>query len=144
MKELKPIDKVYLEDYDLYVKKYLTLAEIQNIVDNIMQFDTWAEREKTKNLMIFIYATGIGQNEDKVNEIDYELYVENGVFTAVRHAVENTHLIESALRYSESTMRALYQIVDHLPELLQPIEKVVNERVKKAVTKRGTNKSAKK
>lgn len=144
MKELKPIDKVYLEDYDLYVKKYLTLAEIQNIVDNIMQFDTWAEREKTKNLMIFIYATGIGQNEEEVNKIDYDLYAENGVFKAINTIIENVDLIDEGLKYSESTMRALYQISEHLPELLKPIEKVVNERTKKAVTKRGTNKPTKK
>lgn len=144
MKELKPIDKVYLEELDLHVRRYLTLAEIQNIINNIMEFDTWAEREKTKNLMIFLYATDFGQDEEKVNSIDYDLYAQNGAFKAVNAIVENINLVDEGLKYSESTMRALYQISNHLPELLEPIEKVVNERVKKVVTKRGTNKSAKK
>lgn len=128
MKELKPIETIYLEKYDLHVKPFLTLAEIQNIVNNIMQFDTWAEREKTKNLMIFLYATDYGQDEDKVNEIDYDLFAQNEVFDTVNDLVFNTYLVDEALKYSESTMRALYQISEHLPELLAPLQKVVKKR----------------
>jgi hypothetical protein len=49
MKELKPIEDVYIEELDLYVKKYLTLAQIENIAQNVARFETWAEREKQKS-----------------------------------------------------------------------------------------------
>lgn len=125
MKELKRIDDVYIESLDLYVKKYLTLAQIENIAQNVAQFETWAEREKTKNLMMFIYATGIEGDEEKVNAIDYDLYQENGVFWLVEDVIANSYLIDVAIDYTCSTVRALYQLANHLPEIVKPLKEVM-------------------
>ena len=125
MKELKPIENVYIEELDLYVKKYLTLAQIENIAQNVAQFETWAEREKTKNLMTFIYAAGIEEDDEKANAIDYDLYQENGVFEKVNAVIANSNLIDKAIEYTCSTIRALYQLSNHLPEILKPLKDVM-------------------
>lgn len=125
MKELKRTEDVYIEELDLYVKRYLTLAQIENIAQNVAQFETWAEREKTKNLIMFIYATGIEGEEDKINAIDYELYQENGVFWKVEDKIANAYLIDEAIEYTCSTVRALYQLANHLPEIVKPLKEVM-------------------
>ena len=125
MKELKRIEDVYIEEFDLYVKKYLTLAQIENIAQNVAQFETWAEREQTKNLMTFTYATGIEGDEEKVNAIDYDLYQENGVFEKVNATIANSCLIDKAIEYTCSTVRALYQLSNHLPEIVKPLKEVM-------------------
>lgn len=125
MKELKRIDDVYIEELDLYVKRCLTLAQIENIAQNVAQFETWAEREKTKNLMMFIYATGIEGDENKINAIDYDLYQENRVFSMVQQRIVNDYLIDEAIEYTCSTVRALYQLANHLPEIVKPLKEVM-------------------
>ena len=40
MKEIKAMDKVYLEEYDVHVNPYLTYAQIQAIVNGVKSLDS--------------------------------------------------------------------------------------------------------
>lgn len=125
MKELKKPERVYIEEFDIYVKPRLSDAEIQQIANNVIKFKTWAEREKTMNLMMFIYATEMADKPDEVNALDYDLMNECGVFSAIWHNIQNAYSVVDAIDFSESTLLALSQIADNLPEMLKPIGEVL-------------------
>jgi len=132
MKELKKPERIYIEEFDIYVKPRLSDAEIQQICNNVIKFKTWAERERTMNLMMFIYATEIADKEDEVNALDYDLMQECGVFSAVWHNIQNAYSVVDAIDFSESTLLALSQIAENLPEMLKPIGEVLKRHGKSA------------
>ena len=125
MKELKKPERIYIEDFDIYVKPRLLDAEIQKICNNVIKFKTWAEREKTINLMTFIYATEIADKEDEINALNYDLMSECGVFEKVKEMVVNSGDVYKAVAFSESILLALSQIAENLPEMLEPIKEVL-------------------
>lgn len=129
MKELQKPERIYIEKFDIYVKPRLSDAEIQQIANNVIKFKTWAEREKTMNLMMFIYATEIS-DEDEINALDYDLMNECGVFSAVWNTIHNAHSILDAIEFSESILLALSQIAENLPEMLKPIGEVLKRHGK--------------
>lgn len=129
MKELQKPERIYIEEFDIYVKPRLSDAEIQQIANNVIKFKTWAERERTMNLMMFVYATEIS-DEDEINALDYDLMNECGVFNTVRSTIHNAYSILDAIEFSESTLLALSQIAENLPEMLKPIGEVLKRHGK--------------
>ena len=129
MKELQKPERIYIEKFDIYVKPRLSDAEIQQIANNVIKFKTWAEREKTMNLMMFIYATEIS-DEDEINALDYDLMNECGVFDTVWNTIHNASSILDAIEFSESILLALSQIAENLPEMLKPIGEVLKRHGK--------------
>lgn len=129
MKELQKPERIYIEEFDIYVKPRLSDAEIQQIANNVIKFKTWAEREKTMNLMMFIYATEIS-DEDEINALDYDLMNECGVFNTVWNTIHNADSILDAIEFSESILLALSQIAENLPEMLKPIGEVLKRHGK--------------
>lgn len=130
MKELQKPERIYIEEFDIYVKPRLSDAEIQQIANNVIKLKTWAEREKTMNLMLFIYATEMADKPDEINALDYDLMNECGVFSAVWHNVKNAYSIVDAIDFSESILLALSQIAENLPEMLKPIGEVLKRHGK--------------
>ena len=59
MKEIKAMDKAYLDGYDVYVNPYLTYAQIQAIVNGVKGLDSWAEREQNIDMCVLAFATDI-------------------------------------------------------------------------------------
>ena len=129
MKELQKPERIYIEEFDIYVKPRLSDAEIQQIANNVIKFKTWAERERTMNLMMFIYATEIS-DEDEINALDYDLMNECGVFNTVWNTIQNASSILDAIEFSESILLALSQIAENLPEMLKPIGEVLKRHGK--------------
>ena len=129
MKELQKPERIYIEEFDIYVKPRLSDAEIQQIANNVIKFKTWAERERTMNLMMFIYATEMS-DEDEINALDYDLMNECGVFNTVWNTIHNAHSILDAIEFSESILLALSQIAENLPEMLKPIGEVLKRHGK--------------
>ena len=129
MKELQKPERIYIEKFDIYVKPRLSDAEIQQIANNVIKFKTWAERERTMNLMMFVYATEIS-DEDEINALDYDLMNECGVFNTVWNTIHNASSILDAIEFSESILRALSQIAENRPEMLKPIGEVLKRHGK--------------
>lgn len=123
MKEIKNLEPVYLEEYDIHVNRYLTYAQIQQIVNAVIKFDTWAERQQNIDMLILYHATDI--DAKKLEEIGIDTMVASGVLDMVKNCVENLWDIEDAIRYTESTQRALAQIINKLPEYSKQIEDVI-------------------
>ena len=130
MKELQKPERIYIEKFDIYVKPRRWDAEIQQIANNVIKFKTWAERERTMNLMMFIYATEMADKPDEINALDYDLMNECGVFNTVWNTIQNAYSILDAIEFSESILLALSQIAENLPEMLKPIGEVLKRHGK--------------
>lgn len=129
MKEIKAIDPVYIDEFDIYVNPYLTYDQIQQIVNAVIKFDTWAEREQNIDLLVLYHATDIGK--EKIEELGHDVLLQSGLISAVNKQVMNLYSIHEAIEYTESTVRALAQIVKMLPEKMKDIEKVIQRGANK-------------
>ena len=122
MKEIKIQESIQLKDYDVTVNTYLTYAQIQQIVDGIKTMDNWAERQINIDMGILYHSTDIGK--EKIEELGHDALLQSGLIDEVKAHVKNVRQIYEAIEYTESTQRALAQILKQLPELSKKLEKV--------------------
>ena len=125
MKEIKAIDKVYLEEFDVYVNPYLTYAQIQAIVNGVKGLDSWAEREQNIDMCVLAFATDIPT--EKLEELGHDALLQSGLINAVMGEIKNLHNVYEAIEYTESTKRALAQIIKALPKYQEQLDAVVKK-----------------
>ena len=125
MKEIKAMDKVYLEEFDVYVNPYLTYAQIQAIVNGVKGLDSWAEREQNIDMCVLAFATDIPT--DKLEEVGHDALLQSGLINAVCGEIKNLFSVYEAIEYTESTKRALAQIIKALPKYQEQIDAVVKK-----------------
>lgn len=125
MKEIKAMDKVYLEEYDVHVNPYLTYAQIQAIVNGVKGLDSWAEREQNIDMCVLAFATDIPT--EKLEELGHDALLQSGLINAVMWEIKNLHCVYEAIEYTESTKRALAQIIKALPKYQEQLDAVVKK-----------------
>lgn len=125
MKEIKAMDKVYLEEYDVYVNPYLTYAQIQAIVNGVKGLDSWAEREQNIDMCVLAFATDIPT--EKLEELGHDALLQSGLINAVCGEIKNLFSVYEAIEYTESTKRALAQIIKALPKYQEQFDAVVKK-----------------
>lgn len=123
MKEIKAMDKIYLEEYDVHVNPYLTYAQIQAIVNAVKQFNTWSARQQNIDMLVLHYATDI--DKDELENYGHEHWLESGLIEEVDGRVRNIVEVYDALRYEESPMRVIMQIAKEMPEFSQKVDMVM-------------------
>lgn len=112
--------------YDIEVKRYLSLAEIQTIVNGTITFTTWAEREQNIDMMLLLLATNIG--EEVIQEKGHDYFLNTGIIKYVKEQVENFDKIAEAIKWTESTERSLAQILKVLNAEFKKISKNGNKK----------------
>ena len=125
MKEIKAMDKVYLGEFDVYVNPYLTYAQIQAIVNGVKGLDSWAEREQNIDMCVLAFATDIPT--EKLEELGHDALLQSGLINAVCGEIKNLFSVYEAIEYTESTKRALAQIIKALPKYQEQIDAVVKK-----------------
>lgn len=125
MKEIKAMDKVYLEGYDVHVNPYLTYAQIQAIVNGVKGLDGWAEREQNIDMCVLALATDIPT--EKLEELGHDALLQSGLITEVKGEIQNLYRVREAIEYTESTKRALAQIIKALPKYQEQLDAVVKK-----------------
>ena len=123
MKEIKYENQVELLDFGIKVNQYLTYSQIQQIVNAVIKFDTWAERQQNIDMLVLYHATDIGK--DGIESYTHDEWLQSGIIDAVKNNIKNYIKIKEAVEYTESTQRALAQIIKRLPEMVGPLEKVM-------------------
>ena len=125
MKEIKAMDKAYLDGYDVYVNRYLTYAQIQAIVNGVKGLDSWAEREQNIDMCVLAFATDIPT--EKLEELGHDALLQSGLINAVCGEIKNLFSVYEAIEYTESTKRALAQIIKALPKYQEQLDAVVKK-----------------
>ena len=114
MKELKELAPIYLEEFDIHVKRYLSLSQIQKIINEVLQVDNFEERESIIDYLILCYTTDIGQK--KIDELGPDILLQSGLIDEVKLNIRNLHQLLDGIIYHESTGKALREISKRIPE----------------------------
>lgn len=123
MKEIKDIPMVYLEKYDVNVKPFLTLAEIQAIANAIKPNMSWAARQKIIDMSILELCTDM---TEKDLETPHDLLYGSGLIGDVRGCIANVTEIDRAIVYESSWIKLLYVFAKELPKY----QKILESKVK--------------
>lgn len=121
MKEIKALEDIYLKEFDVYVKPYLTYAQIQNIINSTVHMNSWAERQQNIDMLVLYYTTDIDKSQ--LQELDHVVLLQSGLIDAVRNNVKNYNIIEEAIDYTTSIQRSLTTMVKELSKKLETLEK---------------------
>ena len=121
MKEIKVIEPVYLKDFDVEVNSYLTYAQIQNIVNAVCQFDSWADREQNIDILLLYYTTNL--TKEDIEEYGHEALLQSGIIDEVRANVKNFSQIREAISYTQSVEKSLASISKQLPNIVEDVKK---------------------
>ena len=106
MKEIKAMDKVYLHKYGIEVKPYLTVSEIQAIVNGVNSLKSWGERQISIDLCTLMFATNI--EKEKLEEIGHDTLLQSGLIDAVKAEIERLNTeTKAAIDKAERFMREL-------------------------------------
>ena len=96
MNDLKQFTSLdYLQDYDIHVRRYLTLAQIQKIVNAVKIFDMWSERQQNIDLLTLVYATDI--TPEQIEELGHDILLESGLIDAVKAKIINFGDVQKAI-----------------------------------------------
>ena len=125
MKEIKAMDKVYLEEFDVYVNPYLTYAQIQAIVNGVKGLDSWAEREQNIDMCVLAFATDIPT--EKLEELGHDALLQSGLINAVMGEIKNLHNVYEAIEYTESIKCLLTQVIKNLPDYQKQLDAMVKK-----------------
>ena len=114
MKKLKELEPIYLQNYDVKVKQYLSLSEIQKIINEVLLVENFEERESIIDYLILCYCTDIGK--EKVDELGPYIFVKSGLIDQVKENIKNLNRLFDGIVYHESTGKALRAIAKNIPE----------------------------
>ena len=124
MKEIKSINKIYLDEFDIYVEPYLTYDQIQKISESIVTQEDWAVRQQTMDMLILYYATDISKEE--MEQVGHDDLLKSGIIDAVKNSIKNLNQVQEAIDYMQSPIKVLKQFSDKLPELKKSLQEVIN------------------
>lgn len=124
MKEIKNINKIYLDEFDIYVEPYLTYDQIQKISESIATQEDWAVRQQTMDMLILYYATDISKEE--MEQVGHDDLLKSGVIDTVKNSINNLNQVQEAIDYIQSPIKALKQFSDKLPEFKKSLQEVIN------------------
>ena len=134
MKEIKMPKEMYFEEYDLYVRPYLTLEEVVSIGELVVQADNPVEQEMTIAMNTLICCTELTaedfqapESEDEegaVEDVDADILdigdiIISGMWDAIKSEIANISMVYDYVRYFESPQIAIARFLTQtLPNML--------------------------
>lgn len=114
MKDLKELEPIYLQKFDVKVNQYLSLSQIQKIIDEVLLVENFEERESIIDYLILCYCTDIGK--DTIDRLGPDIFIQSGLMDEVKANIKNLARLFDGIQYHESTGKALRMIAKNIPE----------------------------
>ena len=130
MKEIKMPKEMYFEEYDLYVRPYLTLEEVISIGELVVQADNPIEQEMTIAMNTLICCTKLTAEDFQAPEaedeedadahvLDIGDIIISGMWDAIKLEISNISMVYDYVRYFESPQIAIAKFLSQtLPNML--------------------------
>ena len=130
MKEIKMPKEMYFEEYDLYVRPYLTLEEVVSIGELVVQADNPIEQEMTIAMNTLICCTKLtaedfqapeaeGEEDADVDVLDIGEIMISGMWDTIKSEISNISMVYDYVRYFESPQIAIAKFLNQtLPNML--------------------------
>ena len=113
MKELKELSSIYLADFDVEVYPYLSLSQIQKIINEVLLVDNFEERESIIDYLILCYSTNI--DKKIIDDLGSDIFIKSGLMDKVKENIINLNELIKGIEYHESTGKALRMIAKNIP-----------------------------
>ena len=114
MKELNTDNKIYNQEFDIFINPYLTYAQIQQIVNEAIKEKVWANRHQIIDLLLIYHVTNL--TKDEIEHIGHDKFLQSGLIDVIYKNVKNINKIYEAINYTESITTALMQIISILED----------------------------
>ena len=130
MKKLTMPKEVYFEEYDLHVRPYLTLEEVVNIGELVVQADNPIEQEMTVAMNTLICCTELTVDDFQMPEVEDAEDVDvdvldigeimlSGAWEAIKQTIVNIAMVYDYVKYFESPQIAIAKFLNQtLPSML--------------------------
>ena len=133
MKVKEIVPTTYLEEFDINVNRYLTYAQIQNIVNStnaLMReekkvevgksghYDSWADRQQSIDMLVLLHATDLTDEDLKA---PHSMFLQNGIIDAVNGAIENYWQIGEAFDYTDGVKATILNVISGFTDILKHI-----------------------
>ena len=130
MKEITMPKEIYFEEYDLYVRPYLTLEEVISIGELVVQADNPIEQEMTIAMNTLICCTKLtaedfqapeSEDEEEANAdvLDIGDIMISGMWDEIKFEIDNISMVYDYVRYFESPQIAIAKFLNQtLPNML--------------------------
>ena len=130
MKEIKMPKEMYFEEYDLYVRPYLTLEEVISIGELVVQADNPIEQEMTIAMNTLICCTKLtaedfqapeseGEEDADADVLDIGEIMISGMWDEIKFEIDNISMVYDYVRYFESPQIAIAKFLNQtLPNML--------------------------
>ena len=130
MKEIKMPKEMYFEEYDLYVRPYLTLEEVVSIGELVVQADNPIEQEMTIAMNTLICCTKLTAEDFQAPEaedeedadadvLDIGDIIISGMWDAIKSEISNISMVYDYVRHFESPQIAIAKFLNQtLPNML--------------------------
>lgn len=115
------LQEANLIEKEITVNPYLTYSQIQNIVNAVCQFDSWADREQNMDVLLLYYTTNLSKED--IEEYGHEALLQSGIIDEVRANVKNFGQIREAIAYTQSVEKSLAAISKQLPKIVEDVKK---------------------
>lgn len=117
MKELKVPSDIYLEEFDLHIRPYLTSEEIMGIGDLALEAENPIEREMTIIFNVMVCCTDL--TEDEVKDMNVDEITLSGLWNALQLEIIDIHRIWDYIKYFDSPSVAIARFLNKtLPHLV--------------------------
>lgn len=113
MRELKELGSIYLKDFDVEVYPYLSLSQIQKIINEVLLVDNFEERESIIDYLILCYSTNI--DKKMIDDLGSDIFIKSGLMDKVKENIINFDKLIEGIKYHESTGKALRMIAKNIP-----------------------------
>lgn len=131
MKNIKGINSVYLEDYDVFVNPYLDYAQIQQIINSIAYLDDWSMRMTNIDMLILLHATDIGK--ENLEKYTHEDFLRSGLIQDVKKSIKNLSQLHEAIEWTEGSnkmQKAFTSFANQLDKLSELSKDYLNKELK--------------
>ena len=133
MKVQEKVPVVHLEEFDIDVNKYLTYAQIQNIVNSTLKlmneegknkdgktikYNSWSDRQQSIDMLVLYHATNL--TEEELNS-PHSMFLQNGIIDAVNRSIENYWQIAQAFEYTDGMKATVLGIIEGFTAILKHI-----------------------
>lgn len=123
MKNIKELDKEYIEEYGIHVNRYLTYSQIQAIANSVKNLESWAERKQNIDMLLLAFTTDIPREELENHTHDY--WLNTGIISEIYDIVDNVYYIDEAIRYEEAPMRVIMKLAKEIPDFNKKVDEVL-------------------
>lgn len=127
MKDIRAIQKIWLEDYDVYVNPYLTYPQIQQIVTDTKGFQDWSTRQTNIDILLLYHVTDIGK--EMLEKYTHDELVSSGLIAEVYKVVKNIDQLYEAMKWTEGATHTERLVGEFLQQMNSAINKAMLEQL---------------